>query len=34
MLSVLAITTGPYLLLTAVLALAVVTTLLACYFFL
>jgi hypothetical protein len=32
--SLLATIAGPYLLLTAVLALTVVTTLLACYFFL
>jgi hypothetical protein len=34
MLSLLATITGPFLLLAAVLALAVMTTLLACYFFL
>ena len=34
MLSLLATTAGPYWLLTAVLVLTVVTTLLACYFFL
>jgi hypothetical protein len=34
MLYLLATITGPFLLLTAVLALTVVTTLLACYFFL
>jgi len=34
MLALLATTAGPYLLLTAVLALTIVTTLVACYFFL